>query len=118
MVENMAIYLEVKEAHQMVLLYEIDLVPTYILFLNIICIYTIHRYQPYYDYGVRWNYNKVLPSTIYWVCWNIAHMLSYTIIEHCGLLLRSLIKFYNIIIYQVSYIESVGIQSTHFYTLS
>ena len=32
--------------------YGIELVPTYILFLNIIYIDTIHKYQTYYDYGV------------------------------------------------------------------
>ena len=38
--------------------YGIDLVPIYILFLNINCIYTIHRYQPYYDYGATWKYSN------------------------------------------------------------
>ena len=32
---------------------EIELVPLYILFLHIICVYNIHRYQPYYDSCVR-----------------------------------------------------------------
>ena len=39
--------------HDLVLSYEIELVPTYILFLHIIYINNIHRYQPYYDYGVK-----------------------------------------------------------------
>ena len=32
---------------------EIKLVTEYILLLHIICINTIHRYQPYYGFGVR-----------------------------------------------------------------
>ena len=38
--------------------YEIDPIPTYILFLRVIFFDTIHIYQPYYDYGVRLMCNR------------------------------------------------------------
>ena len=42
----------------LLLSYGIDIVTTCILFLHIICKDKIHRYQSYYYYGARLNFNE------------------------------------------------------------